>query len=114
GGARAAAAPLDRYWHGPGAHGGHPPGRRQRFRDRSFPPFDRSYVLRSRAWTERADRRLLPGHRGPFALVGFSRLGRRAAVERRPGLRIAADHAPRHAPRAASGSARAVDASPGL
>ena len=48
----AAAASLDRYRHGAGAHGLHPAGRRQRVRDRSVPSSDRRHRLRARARTE--------------------------------------------------------------
>ena len=50
-----------------------------------------------------------PGHRRPSAQLGVPDRRRRAAVERRPRLRAAPDHAPRHAPRAHDGRARAGD-----
>ena len=66
-----------------------------------------------RARAEGADRRVVPRHRGPFALVILPDRRRRAAVERRPRLCAAPDHAPRDAPRAVARRARSADASPG-
>ena len=96
----AAAAPLDRHRHGAGAHGLHPAGRRERVRDRPVPSPDRCHGVRARARTGGADRGLVPRHRRPSALFGLPDRRRRAAVERRPRLCAAPDHAPRDAPRA--------------
>ena len=79
-----------------------------------FSPFDRSHVYRSRTRSERADRRVVSRDRRPSALVGLPHRRRRVAVERRPRLCAAPDHAPRDAPRPAAWRARAADASPGL
>ena len=57
---------------------------------------------------------LAPRHRRPSARVLVPDRRRRAALQRRPRLCAAPDHAPRDAPRAAARRARAVDASPGL
>ena len=92
----------------------HPAGRRQRVRDRSVPSPDRRDRVRARARAERADRRLVPRHRRPSALLGLPDRRRRAAVERGPRLCAAPDHAPRDAPCAAARRERAADASPGL
>ncbi len=112
--ARGSAASLDRHRHGAGAHGLHHAGRRQRVRDRSVPSSDRRDVVRARQRAERADRRLVPRHRRPSALVGLPGRGWRAALERGPRLCAAPDHAPRDAPCAAARRERAADASPGL
>ena len=71
-------------------------------------------VVRARQRAERADRRLVPRHRRPSALLGLPGRGWRAALERGPRLCAAPDHAPRDAPCAAAGRERAADASPGL
>ena len=57
---------------------------------------------------------LAPRHRRPSARLVVPDRRRRAAVERRPRLCAAPDHAPRDAPWAAARRARAFDASAGL
>ena len=71
-------------------------------------------VVSARHRAERADRRLVPRHRRPSALLVLPDRRRRAALERRPRLCAAPDHAPRHAPCAAARRQRAADASAGL
>ncbi len=68
----------------------------------------------ARAESERSDYRLVPRHRRSLAHLVVPDCGRRTAVERRPRLCAAPDHAPRDAARAATRRARPVDASAGL
>ena len=57
---------------------------------------------------ERAERGVVPRHRGPSALLVVPGRRRRAAVERGPRLCAAPDHAPRDAPRAVARRRRAA------
>ena len=105
--ADAAAEAVRRHRHGPRARRGRHAGRAQQLRDRPVPPTDRGsgqghgHQPTSRSTFAARDRRPRARHVVPDR-------GRRAAVERRPRLRAAPDHAPRDPPRLHARPAPAV------
>ena len=113
GAARRPAASLDRYRHGARAPGRGATGQARQLRHRhdagAHPGLGRGDGHRSR----RAALELAPRGRRSSARLGLPDRRRRAALERRPRLRAAPDHAPRHAPRPDHGRQGAADVSPG-
>ena len=99
--ADAAAAPLHRYRHGPGARRRGAAGQALQLRDRPDPPIiEHAAELFGVTYGADAARRYRAAHRRrprPRHRLPDSR--RRAALQRRPRLRAAQDHAPRHAQR---------------
>ena len=100
GAARQPAAPVDRHRHGPGAPGGGAAGQARQLRHRPDARADRGLGRGVEDRSRRPVQDVAPRDRRPSALVRVPDRRWRAAVERRPRLRAAPDHAPRHAPRA--------------
>ena len=107
--ARRAAAALDRHRHGAGALRRDPAGQARQLRHRHLPRADPGQRRGHRPGPGRPVPGQPPRGRRPSAQRGVPDRRRRAAVERRPRLRAAPDHAPRDAPRAHDGRARAAD-----
>ena len=112
--AQSAAETLDRHRRGPRAHRGRAAGQARQLRHRS--------VRRSDPRHRRTDRRRPAGRaeglaardRRPSARLVVPDRRRRAALERRPRLCAAPDHAPRHAPCAVARRQGSADASAGV
>ena len=114
--AQSAAEALDRYRRGTRARRGRAAGRSSDNYDIDlFVALIRAIADLTGADPKGAAEGLVPRHRRPSACVVVPDRRRRAAVERRPRLCAAPDHAPRDARTAQLlGAARAADASPGL
>ncbi len=108
----AAAAPLDRHRARAGAFRRHPAGQTRQLRHRYLARADPGQRRGDRTGPGRAAQDQPPHRRRPSAKFRVPDRRWRAALERGPRLRAAADHAPRHAPRPHDGRARAVDAAP--
>ena len=104
--ARHAAAAVDRYRHGAGAHRRRLQGVHDNYDIDLFGALIAACRRSDRRRAARSARRVASRHRRPSARVVVSDRRRRAAVERGPRLCAPPHHAPRHAARAAS-SARA-------
>ena len=104
-----------RHRHGPGAPLRRHPGGQEQFRLRPAAAGDRRDRIPGRPGLrrQRDAERALPGHRRPFPGHRLSDRRRGAAVQRRPGLRAPAHHAPGHPLRAAPEPAHPVPV-PGL
>ena len=113
GGARAAAASVDRHRHGAGAHRRGAAGRARQLRHRPVPRADPRLGGGDRRQGGRQEPREPPRHRRPSARVELPDRRWRAAVERGPRLCAAPHHAPRHAPCAAARRGRSADVAAG-
>ena len=107
------AQAVDRHRHGPGAHRRGPAGRPRQLRHRPLPGDHRRLPRPGRRRRGRVQRRLAPGDRRPPARRQFPDRRWSDALQRRPRLCAAPDHAARHAPRPPAGRRRPADAPPG-
>ena len=112
--AQSAAETLDRYRRGTGARRRRAARQARQLRHRPVRRADpRDRRIDRRRSARRAEGLAARDRRSSARFVVPDRR-RRAAVERRPRLRAAPDHAPRHAPCAIARRQRSADASPGL
>ena len=110
---RRPAQALDRHRHGPRAHDGHPAGRAVRLRHRSVSRADRGLRGGNRRGGQGRAPGLPPRDRRPPARHELPDRRGRAALQRRPRLRAAPHHAPRHAACASAGRQGAADVAAG-
>ena len=111
--ARQPAAAVDRHRHGARAARRGAAGQARQLRYRPHARADPRQRRGDRDRPRRPAQGLAPRHRRPSARLLVPGRRRRAAVQRRPRLRAAPDHAPRHAPRADPRRARSPDVAAG-